>query len=205
MKTRSVKSLDYLVCPINYPLVCPEHYARILWRKRCHELVRIPYRLSSGITESIESEVLHDRTSDDSVHCEYRGIQVMTQYDYLAVSGPNRARDDVSIPAPPCPYWYPNSTRWCIRALFCPSQRKRVARCHQKAPSHTPSQGSPQETKRHQLYVQYLRPRSSAQRRYRTFWILILRAPTFQPFVATTCILVVIIGGRFRRRQPAAR
>jgi hypothetical protein len=137
-----------------------------------------------------------------------------------AVRAGRRAGRDISIREPPihpplaiycdaCYYdtvvWYPNSTRWCIRALFCPSQRKRVARCHQKAPSHTPSQGSPQETKRHQLYVQYLRPRSSAQRRYRTFWILILRAPTFQPFVATTCILVVIIGGRFRRRQPAAR
>ena len=37
MKTRSVKSLDYLVCPINYPLVCPEHYARILWRDIGHK------------------------------------------------------------------------------------------------------------------------------------------------------------------------
>ena len=35
--------------------------------KWCHESVRIPYRLSSGITESMESDLLHDRTRDDSI------------------------------------------------------------------------------------------------------------------------------------------
>ena len=36
----------------------------------------------------MESELLRDGTSDDSIHIGYRRIRVMTQYDYLAISGP---------------------------------------------------------------------------------------------------------------------
>ena len=52
--------------------------------KLCHESVRIPYGLRSEITESMESDLLHDRTSHDSIQTN----SVMAQYDYGSVCHP---------------------------------------------------------------------------------------------------------------------
>ena len=61
--------------------------------KLCHESVRIPYGLRSEITESMESDLLHDRTSHDSIQTN----SVMAQYDYGSVCHPyRRARTGVS-------------------------------------------------------------------------------------------------------------
>jgi hypothetical protein len=54
--------------------------------KLCHESVRIPYGLRSEITESMESDLLHDRTSHDSIQTN----SVMAQYDYGSVCHPYR-------------------------------------------------------------------------------------------------------------------
>ena len=52
----------------------------------------------------MESELLRDGTAnDDSIHIGYRRIRVMTQYDYLAISGPTRAYGTVLLTC--CASW----------------------------------------------------------------------------------------------------
>eukprot|EP01043_Picozoa_sp_COSAG02_P012125 COSAG02_NODE_461_length_21848_cov_235.681043_14_plen_182_part_00 len=66
--------------------------------KLCHESVRIPCGLRSEITESTESDLLHDRTSHDSIQTN----SVMAQYDYGSVCHPYRRAGRGGRRAPAC-------------------------------------------------------------------------------------------------------